>query len=97
MTETPNRVKITDRMWARLLSSTNQPSFIHYKELMEAKRQNKSTKLIENLDQANGLAGKEVETALENKSKERREAKWMFLQLFIGKCRLFFQQFLKGR
>lgn len=75
VTETPNRVKITDRMWARLLSSTNQPSFIHYKELMEAKRKNESTKLIDNLDQANGLAGKEVETALENKSKEKREAK----------------------
>ncbi|KNA26065.1 hypothetical protein SOVF_000610 [Spinacia oleracea] len=27
--EKPNKVVITDRMWARLLSSTNQPSFMH--------------------------------------------------------------------
>jgi 6-phosphofructokinase 1 len=76
VTETPNRVKITDRMWARLLSSTNQPSFIKYKELMEAKRKNESAKMIEKLDnQGNGLSGKQVETALENKIKEKREAK----------------------
>lgn len=76
VTETPNRVKITDRMWARLLSSTNQPSFIKSKEIMEAKRQKESTKMIENLDnQGNGLSGKQVETALENKIKEKREAK----------------------
>jgi 6-phosphofructokinase 1 len=76
VTETPNRVKITDRMWARLLSSTNQPSFIKYKELMEAKRKNESAKMIEKLDnQGNGLSGKQVETSLENKIKEKREAK----------------------
>lgn len=28
ITETQNKVVITDRMWARLLSSTNQPSFL---------------------------------------------------------------------
>lgn len=28
ITERRNNVVITDRMWARLLSSTNQPSFI---------------------------------------------------------------------
>ena len=28
MTERQNKVVITDRMWARLLSSTNQPSFL---------------------------------------------------------------------
>lgn len=28
VTERPNRVNIADRMWARLLSSTNQPAFI---------------------------------------------------------------------
>lgn len=27
--EKPNKVVITDRMWARLLSSTNQPSFMN--------------------------------------------------------------------
>merc|ERR1711915_1088476 len=98
VTETPNRVKITDRMWARLLSSTNQPSFIKSKEIMEAKRQKESTKMIENLDnQGKGLSGKQVETALENKIKEKREAKRIFLQLFICKCRNFCLQFLKGR
>lgn len=28
VTETTNKVKVTDRMWARLLSSTQQPSFL---------------------------------------------------------------------
>ncbi|KAK2457358.1 ATP-dependent 6-phosphofructokinase [Trifolium repens] len=28
VTERPNTVKLTDRMWARLLESTNQPSFV---------------------------------------------------------------------
>lgn len=28
VTKTPNTVKVTDRMWARLLASTNQPSFL---------------------------------------------------------------------
>lgn len=28
MTEVTNTVKLTDRMWARLLASTNQPSFL---------------------------------------------------------------------
>ncbi|KAF5182820.1 Atp-dependent 6-phosphofructokinase [Thalictrum thalictroides] len=37
--ETQNKVVITDRMWARLLSSTNQPSFLCSKEVQEAKRE----------------------------------------------------------
>ena len=35
VTETTNTVKLSDRMWARLLASTNQPSFLkgmHEKE-----------------------------------------------------------------
>lgn len=36
MTETRNKVVITDRMWARLLSSTNQPSFLSSKDVEEA-------------------------------------------------------------
>ncbi|XP_010924464.1 ATP-dependent 6-phosphofructokinase 3 [Elaeis guineensis] len=36
MTET-NKVVITDRMWARVLSSTNQPSFLCAKDIEEAK------------------------------------------------------------
>ncbi|KAM7490486.1 hypothetical protein LguiA_033407 [Lonicera macranthoides] len=39
ITEVHNSVVITDRMWARLLSSTNQPSFLGPKELAEAKTQ----------------------------------------------------------
>lgn len=35
--EKQNKVVITDRMWARLLSSTNQPSFLGSKEYREVK------------------------------------------------------------
>uniref|UniRef100_A0A7N1A0S9 ATP-dependent 6-phosphofructokinase n=2 Tax=Kalanchoe fedtschenkoi TaxID=63787 RepID=A0A7N1A0S9_KALFE len=35
VTERTNTVKLTDRMWARLLASTNQPSFIHNDELIK--------------------------------------------------------------
>jgi len=36
VTSTRNKVKVTDRMWARLLSSTNQPSFLSQKDIDEA-------------------------------------------------------------
>ncbi|WOK98556.1 ATP-dependent 6-phosphofructokinase 6 [Canna indica] len=36
VTETGNKVVITDRMWARLLSSTNQPSFLSSEDIEEA-------------------------------------------------------------
>ncbi|GAA0183125.1 hypothetical protein LIER_30596 [Lithospermum erythrorhizon] len=35
ITETQNKVVITDRMWARVLSSTNQPSFLKAKDTDE--------------------------------------------------------------
>ncbi|CAM8935721.1 unnamed protein product [Rhodiola kirilowii] len=35
ITEKQNRVSVTDRMWARLLSSTNQPSFLSTKDIVE--------------------------------------------------------------
>ncbi|KAG1367841.1 ATP-dependent 6-phosphofructokinase 3 [Cocos nucifera] len=38
VTETTNKVVITDRMWARLLSSTNQPSFLSAKDIEETKK-----------------------------------------------------------
>nr|CAD1822198.1 unnamed protein product [Ananas comosus var. bracteatus] len=38
ITEKQNKVVITDRMWARLLSSTNQPSFLSKKEIEEGTR-----------------------------------------------------------
>ncbi|KAI7725755.1 hypothetical protein M8C21_011082 [Ambrosia artemisiifolia] len=36
ITEKQNKVVITDRMWARLLSSTNQPSFLSTKDIIES-------------------------------------------------------------
>ncbi|KAJ8751029.1 hypothetical protein K2173_016210 [Erythroxylum novogranatense] len=39
ITEKQNKVVITDRMWARLLSSTNQPSFLSAKDVMEEKKE----------------------------------------------------------
>lgn len=39
ITEQQNKVVITDRMWARLLSSTNQPSFLSPKDIIEAKKE----------------------------------------------------------
>ncbi|URD94631.1 Phosphofructokinase [Musa troglodytarum] len=38
VTEKRNKVVITDRMWARLLSSTNQPSFLSSKDVEEANK-----------------------------------------------------------
>ncbi|XWS26370.1 hypothetical protein CRYUN_Cryun26dG0026600 [Craigia yunnanensis] len=39
ITEKQNKVVITDRMWARLLSSTNQPSFLNPRDIAEAKKE----------------------------------------------------------
>lgn len=39
ITEKQNNVVITDRMWARLLSSTNQPSFLRSKDVIEVMKQ----------------------------------------------------------
>ncbi|XP_057478383.1 ATP-dependent 6-phosphofructokinase 3-like isoform X1 [Actinidia eriantha] len=39
ITEKQNKVVITDRMWARLLSSTNQPSFLGPKDVVESKKE----------------------------------------------------------
>jgi 6-phosphofructokinase 1 len=36
VTNKRNRVSIQDRMWARLLSSTNQPSFMDKKDVKPA-------------------------------------------------------------
>ncbi|KAK7251495.1 hypothetical protein RIF29_34757 [Crotalaria pallida] len=50
--EGPNKVVITDRMWARLLSSTNQPSFLIDKSATEDKKEEVP------LDQLNNLLGR---------------------------------------
>ncbi|KAH9303291.1 hypothetical protein KI387_014874, partial [Taxus chinensis] len=76
VTESPNRVKTTDRMWARLLSSTNQPSFINYNEVMEARRQKESTKLLEQVEShSEGPASMDLDSTVENKSREKNDAK----------------------
>ncbi|KAE8682815.1 ATP-dependent 6-phosphofructokinase 3 [Hibiscus syriacus] len=49
ITEKQNQVVITDRMWARLLSSTNQPSFLHPKDIIEDKVDDEpATTLLDN-------------------------------------------------
>lgn len=49
VTERQNKVVITDRMWARLLSSTNQPSFLRPKEdVVERKRGEETQSLLVN-------------------------------------------------
>lgn len=53
--ERMNKVVITDRMWARLLSSTNQPSFLKPKDVHEAKKAKQPpTELLEG-DKCNGV------------------------------------------
>lgn len=50
ITEKQNNVVITDRMWARLLSSTNQPSFLRPKDVIEDEKvdEEPSTQLLDN-------------------------------------------------
>lgn len=46
--EKRNHVVITDRMWARLVSSTNQPSFLGSVEIAKAKEEeHPPTQLLE--------------------------------------------------
>ncbi|KAB5552595.1 hypothetical protein DKX38_009906 [Salix brachista] len=62
--EKQNNVVITDRMWARLLSSTNQPSFMSDKDVTEEnisggkKEEGPATQLLDNGDCADGVLGK---------------------------------------
>ncbi|XAR70826.1 6-phosphofructokinase [Bertholletia excelsa] len=53
ITERQNKVVITDRMWARLLSSTNQPSFVSPKEIADAKKEEAPPTAL--LDEANNI------------------------------------------
>lgn len=43
ITERQNKVVITDRMWARLLASTNQPSFLNAKQVTEVEKEGAQT------------------------------------------------------
>ncbi|KAJ6742802.1 hypothetical protein OIU85_016848 [Salix viminalis] len=62
--EKQNNVVITDRMWARLLSSTNQPSFMSDKDVTEEnisggkKEEGPATQLLDNKNCADGVLGK---------------------------------------
>lgn len=50
ITEKQNMVVITDRMWARLLSSTNQPSFLRVKDIEEIKKEEQpQTQLLDGI------------------------------------------------
>ncbi|XP_020687355.1 ATP-dependent 6-phosphofructokinase 6 isoform X1 [Dendrobium catenatum] len=54
ITETQNKVVITDRMWARLLSSTNQPSFLSQNAIEDAKKEEEpATQLLEGENSTN--------------------------------------------
>ncbi|GFZ15154.1 phosphofructokinase 4 [Actinidia rufa] len=50
VTETTNTVKLTDRMWARLLASTNQPSFLQNNEAMEEKLDGNTLDVINKME-----------------------------------------------
>ncbi|XP_047972672.1 ATP-dependent 6-phosphofructokinase 6-like [Salvia hispanica] len=58
ITEQQNKVVITDRMWARLLSSTNQPSFLGRKQLDEAKKEQESQSQL--MDDADAKTGNRI-------------------------------------
>ncbi|KAK4756940.1 hypothetical protein SAY87_007067 [Trapa incisa] len=61
ITEKQNKVVITDRMWARLLSSTNQPSFLSPKDVVEDKKEESLQSSEENNGGSNGyFAPKEI-------------------------------------
>ncbi|XP_042461332.1 ATP-dependent 6-phosphofructokinase 6-like [Zingiber officinale] len=63
VTEQGNKVIITDRMWARLLSSTNQPSFLSSKDVEEADSADDLQKLT--VDKTESLGnGSPIENAI---------------------------------
>ncbi|KAJ0964704.1 hypothetical protein J5N97_025842 [Dioscorea zingiberensis] len=62
VTETQNKVVITDRMWARLLSSTNQPSFLSPEDIELAKKEDEPTnQLLDSNNQVDGHHEKSTE------------------------------------
>ncbi|KAL2643184.1 hypothetical protein R1flu_010771 [Riccia fluitans] len=83
-TEKPNRVNVNDRMWARLLSSTNQPDFLSYERVIEGKRTAKAARFAKlgtngaAVPQEKKTAEVPVQNAVQNaneKAKELKEAK----------------------
>ncbi|KAL5576895.1 hypothetical protein UlMin_018594 [Ulmus minor] len=55
--ESQHTVVITDRMWARLLSSTNQPSFLDPKEIAKKKEEEAETQVKEGENQPKSEKG----------------------------------------
>ncbi|CAL9202151.1 unnamed protein product [Musa hybrid cultivar] len=55
ITEKQNKVVITDRMWARLLSSTNQPSFISQKDIEAAKKEDEPPTQLSDKENSHGV------------------------------------------
>lgn len=49
VTETTKTIKLTDRMWARLLSSTNQPSFLKGSPVMQERVDKETIEMIDNM------------------------------------------------
>ena len=47
ITEKQNKVVITDRMWARVLASTNQPSFLNPKDFIEKEEPQTQIQLVD--------------------------------------------------
>ncbi|KAK4798332.1 hypothetical protein SAY86_030658 [Trapa natans] len=50
ITEKQHKVVITDRMWARLLSSTNQPSFLSTKDMVQDEKDESSCDVVDVVD-----------------------------------------------
>ncbi|KAL9274582.1 ATP-dependent 6-phosphofructokinase 3-like protein [Drosera capensis] len=67
-----NKVVITDRMWARLLSSTNQPSFMEPRDVDEEEKwpitPRPTVKLDANIDQSSRKARAKIEDKLQTLS-----------------------------
>lgn len=60
--ERQNKVVITDRMWARLLSSTNQPSFLHPEHVSDEQNdKNLSIQLVSSLRKENHVEENNLE------------------------------------
>ncbi|XP_031502495.1 ATP-dependent 6-phosphofructokinase 6-like [Nymphaea colorata] len=56
ITDTQNKVCVTGRMWARLLSSTNQPTFLRYDDLLLEKIDKETKKMIDGIQNPSGKA-----------------------------------------
>lgn len=60
ITEKQNNVVITDRMWARLLASTNQPSFLSTNDIVQVhKRQHSQSQLLNGDENESEITGKQ--------------------------------------